>query len=358
MINNEKIGSYIKELRTKNKLTQEELADKIYVSRQAVSNWERGEDVPSVDNVKNICILFNVSMVDIYAGEKVKDIKTLNDVIHSLITLEIKKSKKIIIISSILIFLLIIMFLAYYFITYYNNISVYIIKGDSNKYDINGIINKSVNNVYMNLETNDVFDRICLAHNDERIICQSNSNYIIFTEYNGYNEIMPLDNKEFNNYLKDLYIIVKIENEEEKIKLDFMKYFENNNLLKDSYNDVNNNDNYELKISNVPEYIKNNFEYNEKDNNYYLNIKDSDMEINVTYYPSINSLSVNEIDDNMIKRYIFNNDIFILESYDVINKFTNEKIISFANINNNENNKNKKKIYDYFKENYVDKYLK
>ena len=46
MIDNNKIGKYIRELRNKSKLTQEELSEKIFVSRQAVSNWETGKDAP------------------------------------------------------------------------------------------------------------------------------------------------------------------------------------------------------------------------------------------------------------------------------------------------------------------------
>lgn len=37
--------------RENNKLTQEQLADKIYVSRQTVSKWERGESLPDLENI-------------------------------------------------------------------------------------------------------------------------------------------------------------------------------------------------------------------------------------------------------------------------------------------------------------------
>ena len=40
------------ELRTKHKLSQEELAEKIYVTRQAVSRWETGETVPNTQTLK------------------------------------------------------------------------------------------------------------------------------------------------------------------------------------------------------------------------------------------------------------------------------------------------------------------
>ncbi len=52
----------ILELRTKNGLSQEELAEKIYVTRQAVSRWETGETVPNTETLKLLSALFNVSI--------------------------------------------------------------------------------------------------------------------------------------------------------------------------------------------------------------------------------------------------------------------------------------------------------
>ena len=50
------------ELRTKNGLSQEELAEKVYVTRQAVSRWETGETVPNTETLKALSSLFNVSI--------------------------------------------------------------------------------------------------------------------------------------------------------------------------------------------------------------------------------------------------------------------------------------------------------
>lgn len=52
----------ILELRTKNGLSQDELAEKIYVTRQAVSRWENGEIVPNTDTLKLLSKLFDVSI--------------------------------------------------------------------------------------------------------------------------------------------------------------------------------------------------------------------------------------------------------------------------------------------------------
>ena len=52
----------IYELRTKKGLSQEELAEKIFVTRQAVSRWEAGETIPNIDALKLLSQLFDVSI--------------------------------------------------------------------------------------------------------------------------------------------------------------------------------------------------------------------------------------------------------------------------------------------------------
>ncbi|MGN0633392.1 MAG: zinc ribbon domain-containing protein [Oscillospiraceae bacterium] len=52
----------ILELRTKSGLSQEELAKKVMVTRQAVSRWENGETIPNTDTLKLLSGLFDVSI--------------------------------------------------------------------------------------------------------------------------------------------------------------------------------------------------------------------------------------------------------------------------------------------------------
>ncbi len=52
----------ILELRTKNGLSQDELANKVFVTRQAVSRWENGETVPNTETLKLLSKLFDVSI--------------------------------------------------------------------------------------------------------------------------------------------------------------------------------------------------------------------------------------------------------------------------------------------------------
>ena len=50
------------DLRVKQGLSQDELAEKLFVTRQAVSRWENGETTPNVETLKRLSLLFDVSI--------------------------------------------------------------------------------------------------------------------------------------------------------------------------------------------------------------------------------------------------------------------------------------------------------
>jgi transcriptional regulator with XRE-family HTH domain len=64
----------LQELRKSRGLTQEELADTLYVSRTAVSKWESGRGYPNIDSLKEISRFFSVSIDDLLSGEKLLSI--------------------------------------------------------------------------------------------------------------------------------------------------------------------------------------------------------------------------------------------------------------------------------------------
>ena len=64
----------LQELRKNRGLTQEELAEALYVSRTAVSKWESGRGYPSIDSLKEISKYFSVSIDELLSGEKILSI--------------------------------------------------------------------------------------------------------------------------------------------------------------------------------------------------------------------------------------------------------------------------------------------
>ena len=59
----------LQELRKSRGLTQEELAEALFVSRTAISKWESGRGYPSIDSLKEISSYFSVSIDDLLSGE-------------------------------------------------------------------------------------------------------------------------------------------------------------------------------------------------------------------------------------------------------------------------------------------------
>ena len=60
----------LQELRKNKGLTQEELAEVLYVSRTAISKWESGRGYPNIESLKEIAKFFEVSIDDLLSGEK------------------------------------------------------------------------------------------------------------------------------------------------------------------------------------------------------------------------------------------------------------------------------------------------
>lgn len=84
-MNNKEIGERIKKLRVDKKLTQKELAEKLYVTDKAVSKWERGNGVPEVGILNELAKILEVNIEYLLEG---KVTENTNEVNHSSNTIE------------------------------------------------------------------------------------------------------------------------------------------------------------------------------------------------------------------------------------------------------------------------------
>ncbi len=66
----QKIGLFLKELRKEKNLTQEKLADKLFVSRRTVSRWETGSNMPDMEMLIELADLYDVELREILSGER------------------------------------------------------------------------------------------------------------------------------------------------------------------------------------------------------------------------------------------------------------------------------------------------
>ena len=72
-------GQKLKKLRTDNMLTQEQLADKLFVTRTAVSKWETDRGFPSIDSLKAVADLFNVRIDDLVSEDDIENKKLADE---------------------------------------------------------------------------------------------------------------------------------------------------------------------------------------------------------------------------------------------------------------------------------------
>ena len=66
-------GGVIKKLREIKAMTQQDLADKLYVSAKAVSKWETGRGFPAVSLLVSLANALGISVIELLSGENIKN---------------------------------------------------------------------------------------------------------------------------------------------------------------------------------------------------------------------------------------------------------------------------------------------
>lgn len=81
------LGKQIKKYRQNAKISQEELADRIYVSRQTISNWENDKNYPDIHSLVLLSEVFQISMDTLIKG----DIETMKEIINKEAIIELNR---------------------------------------------------------------------------------------------------------------------------------------------------------------------------------------------------------------------------------------------------------------------------
>lgn len=126
-MNQEKIGKFISEKRKEKKLTQEQLADKLGVSINAVSKWERGICLMDMSLLKPLSKILDVNVVDILSGEKVSSnqmIERYEESIENIVKLNEIKSKSFGVYGMLIIYAMLILYKIFYDICFYDIIAI------------------------------------------------------------------------------------------------------------------------------------------------------------------------------------------------------------------------------------------
>lgn len=376
-MNQERIGKFIRELRKEKEMSQKDLAEKLYISRQAVSNWENGLNIPDASTFTLLGELFNISTDELLLGKRVtkkERSSKMSDLVLSMVDSENKKDKiirrfKYTFIIFTAIFL--ILFLGYYFINNYNSIKVYIISGESeNFYTKDGIFVITNNNIYFrlgnlgfiknkNLEINKVV-LFYKKESEEKLIYSGDGYNILLRDYSGYEAFFKNDDL---NYIYDnLYLRIYYNDTSEDIKLNFEKDFSNNFLSfikkKKSSSvstEATNHDGSEKGKQFVINFSKE--KMNCSDENCTLEVQNEKSVISFFYFNDTNMLFVSNKNDKMTKEwyyYIEENTIEYIVS-DTDNNELDKKIITLSEKNNYT--LEEEKFIEEFNYNYIQKFL-
>ena len=89
-----KFGENLKKIRILKKLSQEDLAEKVKVSRQSISKWETGDAYPTMNNLLELCKIFHCKINDL-VNDNIIDIDSLNDEVKTkVVSLKKEEQKK------------------------------------------------------------------------------------------------------------------------------------------------------------------------------------------------------------------------------------------------------------------------
>lgn len=97
-----KFGDNLKTLRKNKNLSQEQLAEKVNVTRQSVSKWETGEAYPEMNNILELCKIFHCKINEL-VNDSIIDVDSLDEEVKmKVVKLKEEKQKKVKVLSKII----------------------------------------------------------------------------------------------------------------------------------------------------------------------------------------------------------------------------------------------------------------
>lgn len=239
MLDGEKIGQFLQELRKEKKLTQEELAEKLYIKRESISKWERGIQIPTVENIINLAEYFQITPNEILYGERKN--KTNEKEIENTPVVIMSSAKKMYFklfkLFMLIIISLTLTFLSIYFVNNYNSIKVYTVSGSGTNFDLSqGILLTSpdrrvlqLGNIISILDEEIQYIEIYYKDNKNKIdILTTDDLKQLSIDISDKEELMG---KKINDLISNIYITIYTEKFSEEIKLNIKLDFTNNKII-------------------------------------------------------------------------------------------------------------------------------
>ena len=361
-MNQEKIGKFIRSLRESKKMTQDNLADEVGVTRQAVSNWELGKAIPDSGILLSLSELFQVTINELLKGEKdykdTKENEELENIALNLVdeyNIKSLRIKRIMKISVIIITAILLTFFLYYFVTSYNTISVYKLEGEGNKFfTYNGIMINTKQKSYIRLgelqsDNEENIEQVTLYYYDKnhkkRIIYKDSKSDILITETYDYEDYYPYS--DFKYIKKKLILEIEYsDGQKDTIKVSIKKDFTNSLLLYINKGDLvyAKKEKYKssLLIKEIDTKMK---KYGTESNDLYIYERDKDGK-HISFLYSNNDLTMTISYNNTIEvwKYSFSKKIIITYTKVINERLKEEKVIKYKNPT--ELSKKERKTYE------------
>ena len=97
-----KFGDNLRQIRKSKNMSQEQLAEKVNVTRQSVSKWENGESYPEMNNILELCKIFNCKLNDLVHTD-MTDISSLDEeIVMNVVKFNEKKQKEVKTLSNVI----------------------------------------------------------------------------------------------------------------------------------------------------------------------------------------------------------------------------------------------------------------
>lgn len=348
MIDQEKVGKFIADLRKEKGLTQDDLAEKIFVGREAISKWERGVCIPGQTILLSLSEEFNVSINEILYGERKnnKNSKVVENTSFNWFLLQLKRIKKYIVIAFIFFLAC---FTIIYFVQDYNSFKILTTYVNGDSFTVNkGLIVRCREKLYFQFgsvinHTDYDITSINLYYgadeNKIKLASGSNINDIVVNK----NDLEKSTNKSIKDIYNNLYLEINTDELTELYKVnvtvDFRATLFKNEEEKTTTeahiepysNDFNNNKDIRDKFVLIKgEYV---YEFNYKDKKYKCILEENTINLKTTKYVLTYRIDNESIKINSSKKNIvFNTKSNMCESdncedyMNIINMFVNNVI--------------------------------
>ena len=135
------LGKFLATLRNQKNLTQDELAEKLFIDKRKISRWECGTSIPEFDMLIKLSEILDVSLYELSIAKRIENKSISRKIINkfkSIKDFKIYKTKKIIILSIIILLLTAFIITSIYTIKYNNTMEVYKLRSLDDNYYLEG----------------------------------------------------------------------------------------------------------------------------------------------------------------------------------------------------------------------------